>query len=83
MFAIDTQESIKIGVIKTYLPEKKYGFIKGDDGKDYFFHQNAFKDKKQIAMISEEAYVSFDQKATPKGYRAVDITLKNASDKIT
>ena len=27
------------GTITTYLPEKLYGFIKGDDGKDYFFHE--------------------------------------------
>lgn len=71
------------GVIKTFLPEKKYGFIKGDDGKDYFFHQDAFRDKSQIEKICEEAFVEFEQKATPKGYKAEKCSLINPSDVLT
>ena len=58
------------GTIKTYLPEKRYGFIKGDDGKDYFFHANAFLDQRHVEKLSEEMRVLFDQEATPKGYKA-------------
>lgn len=29
-----------IGQVKTYDARKKYGFISGDDGKDYFFHES-------------------------------------------
>ncbi|MGB3751303.1 MAG: cold shock domain-containing protein [Arcobacteraceae bacterium] len=63
------------GIIKTYLPEKQYGFIKGDDKRDYFFHNSSFKNKKQISKICENLYIEFEQKATSKGYAAVQIEL--------
>jgi cold shock CspA family protein len=68
------------GTIKTYLPEKKYGFIKGDDGKDYFFHESEFRDKSHIANLCEEALVSFEQRATAKGYKAKNCALIDSSD---
>ncbi len=71
------------GIIKTYLSEKKYGFIKGDDGKDYFFHVNEFRDKQHISNICEEAFVTFDQQATPKGYKAKNCSLINTADVAT
>jgi cold shock CspA family protein len=52
-----------------YLPEKKYGFLKGDDGKGYFFHANEFV-KAHINNIFEDSFVEFEQFATPKGYNA-------------
>jgi len=63
------------GTIKTYLPEKQYGFIKGDDKKDYFFHHSSLANKKQINKLCEGLYLEFKQKATPKGYSAVEIEL--------
>lgn len=71
------------GTVKTFLPEKKYGFIKGDDGKDYFFHTNEFRDKGHIPNICEEAYVGFEQKATPKGYKAKSCYLIDPSEVTT
>jgi len=71
------------GIVKTYLPEKKYGFIKGDDGKDYFFHERCFKDKRDIGKICEESFVGFDQQATPKGYRAISCYLISSEDVLT
>lgn len=64
-----------IGLIKTYLPSKKYGFIKGKDGKDYFFHEDDFENKKDIPEISENSTIEFEEKATPKGYRAIKCSL--------
>jgi cold shock CspA family protein len=66
------------GTIKTYLPEKQYGFIKGDDGKDYFFHKSEFRDKSNIENLCEEALVSFEQQATAKGYKAKNCALINS-----
>lgn len=71
-----------LGSVSTYLPEKGYGFIKGDDGKDYFFHNRAFIDKRQISFIAEEARVTFDQEATPRGYRAAKCRLLSESEDI-
>ncbi len=63
------------GTIKSYLPEKKYGFITGDDKKDYFFHSSSLKDSNDMDNLCSGLYLSFDQKATPKGYTAIDITI--------
>lgn len=71
------------GIIKTYLPSKKYGFIRGDDGRDYYFHVNEFTDKSQVNKICEEAIVAFDERATPKGYKALKCSLLNPSDILT
>ena len=61
------------GIVKTYLSEKQYGFIKGDDGKDYFFHHSSLKNKNDIVKLCEGLFLHFEQKATPKGYSAIQI----------
>ena len=68
------------GRVKTYLPNKCYGFIKGDDGKDYFFHVDQFINSNDIKAICEEAYVDFDQEASPKGYKATKCKLINQKE---
>jgi cold shock CspA family protein len=68
------------GTIKTYLPEKKYGFILGDDGKNYFFHASEFYSAALEKNISENAFVEFEQHATPKGYSAKKCSLINQDE---
>lgn len=63
------------GIVKTFLPEKQYGFIKGDDGKDYFFHESNLLRKDLKHKICEGLFVHFEQKATPKGYSALDVVV--------
>ncbi|WP_172633758.1 cold shock domain-containing protein [Cardiobacterium valvarum] len=58
------------GEIKTYLPEKHYGFIKGDDSKDYFFHEKDFIAGTNLSDLAEGLRIKFEQQATPRGYRA-------------
>jgi cold shock CspA family protein len=58
------------GLIKTFIPEKQYGFIQGDDGKSYFFHASAFGSAQHLNDICDGVIVSFEPQATPKGYRA-------------
>ena len=60
------------GIVKSFAEEKGYGFIKGDNKKDYFFHKSSV-DKKE--KICEGAVVDFEEKATPKGYSAVKIRI--------
>jgi len=62
------------GIIKTHLDQKQYGFIKGDDGKDYFFCYSSFDDTDK-SKICEKLLVDFDPKATPKGYVATKIQV--------
>lgn len=68
------------GIIKTFLPEKQYGFIKGDDGKDYFFHQSDLKDRSSINKVCDGLSVAFEQKATPKGYSAIEIKIEEIDE---
>ncbi|WP_425263363.1 cold-shock protein [Vibrio owensii] len=55
------------GTIKNYLHSKQYGFIKGEDGNDYFFHSSSFKNKQDIQA---GALVEFKEKLAPKGFKA-------------
>lgn len=71
------------GTITSYVPEKLYGFIRGVDDKDYFFHRNDFLEAKDHVLIADGAQVIFDQKATPKGYKAVKCALVNPSNTLT
>lgn len=68
------------GVIKTYLSEKQYGFIKGDNKKDYFFHISDIL-KAKVGNIVDGAFVEFEEKATPKGYSAIKIIVKQIENK--
>jgi len=70
------------GIIKSYLSDKGYGFIKGDDGKDYFFHGSSFN-KNDIAKIADEARLKFEAVATPKGYSAKKCILINPAETAT
>ena len=48
-----------IGTVTSYLSDKNYGFIKGEDGKDYFFHDSSLKDKKDINKLCEDLILEF------------------------
>lgn len=63
------------GVITTFLPEKGYGFIKGADGRDYYFRESAFGNVADRKLITEMAGVEFEQVASPKGYKAKNCIL--------
>jgi cold shock CspA family protein len=71
------------GLIKTFVPDKRYGFIRGDDGKDYYFHADSFRDSGQKTGICDDAFVEFEPTATPKGYRAQKCLLLNPADVAT
>jgi hypothetical protein len=63
------------GMISTYLADKGYGFIKGDDRKVYFFRKESFIDALEVGRIADEALVTFEECVTPKGYRADRLSL--------
>lgn len=63
------------GRIRSYLPDQGYGFIHGDDGRDYFFRREAFLVPPPQASVGEDALVAFAPRATPRGYRADRLAL--------
>jgi CspA family cold shock protein len=61
-----------IGNIRTLRVDKGFGFIKGEEGKDYFFHQSAIYGE-GLADLREGDSVEFDVGEGPKGPRAENV----------
>ena len=55
------------GTVKSYLPSKRYGFVRGDDGNDYYLHE---QDLVREGPLHQGLRVEFEKTTTPKGYRA-------------
>jgi cold shock protein len=60
------------GTIKKLVAERGFGFIAGDDGKEYFFHRSGVQDFDSL-MGGEK--VSFEIEPSPKGPRANRVQL--------
>ena len=58
------------GVVKFYNVNKSFGFITGDDGKDYFVHSTGLKEG---VIINEGDKVSFDIVEGDKGQKAENV----------
>ena len=64
------------GKIKWYRKEKGFGFITGEDGKDYFFHHSAFSEQIGDKREEDNIAVSFEPQDTEKGLQAINIVIK-------
>jgi cold shock CspA family protein len=60
------------GTIKSVNMDKGYGFIKGEDGKEYFFHRSALKNC-SLGDMEDGREVTFEEAESDKGLRAEDI----------
>ena len=66
---------IKSGTIKWYNDEKRYGFIRPDEGgKDIFVHRSGIKSKGPL-NLREGQKVTFEVVETPKGLKAINVKL--------
>lgn len=65
------------GVVKWYNVKKGYGFVKGEDGKDYFVHFSALKPG---AKLFENTKVDFEATDTEKGLQAKDVNSIGGAD---
>lgn len=63
------------GVITSFLQEKAYGFIRGDDDRDYFFHAQDLIDEQQQHGLRDGMKLAFDPLPTAKGYRAKSVRM--------
>ena len=61
-----------IGTIRTLRADKGFGFIKGETGQEYFFHQSAIYGE-SIADLREGDGVEFEVEESPKGPRAANV----------
>jgi CspA family cold shock protein len=60
------------GKIRTLRGDKGFGFIQGEGGQDYFFHQSAIYGE-TMAELREGDSVTFDVGEGPKGPRAENV----------
>lgn len=62
------------GTVKKFDKEKGYGFITGEDGKDYFFHYSQLvMEGFKTAEVGQK--VEYEEASTDKGLRANNIHL--------
>ena len=60
------------GKIRTLRVDKGFGFIKGETGHEYFFHESAIYGE-GIADLREGDGVEFEAADSPKGPRAANV----------
>lgn len=60
------------GIVKWFNSRKGYGFIKGDDGEDYFVHYTALE---KGTFLRENDKVEFTAAQTDKGKQAQNVVL--------
>lgn len=63
------------GTFKWYNREKGYGFIVGEDSKDYFVHYTALPQDQQDIKTEDNVKVTFEIKETDKGTQAQEIVF--------
>ena len=66
------------GTIKKVVSERGFGFITGEDGKDYFFHREGLAESVDFDRISGGEQVEFDVQASNRGPRAVNVRMPGA-----
>ena len=63
------------GTISRVLSDKGFGFIKGDDGQEYFMHRSAGRDGSVFEQLRDGQPVIFDASRGDKGLRAENVRL--------
>lgn len=63
------------GNVKFFNQTRGFGFIAGEDGKEYFVHQTGLKEG---VTISENDSVIFDIEKGDKGPKAVNVTKEGS-----
>lgn len=61
------------GTIKKIVSERGFGFIAGEDGKEYFFHRDGMSANLNFDRLLGGEPVEFRVEQSPKGSRASDV----------
>lgn len=67
------------GTIVVFFHEKGYGFVTGEDGKDYFIHLREFAVGSELYKIAKGGEVSFEPIKSYKGCHGKNIVLLNTA----
>lgn len=63
------------GTVKEYNITKGYGFIIGEDDRDYFVHASGLRPQLQICGLREGQQVLFDTEFGIRGDKAINVRL--------
>lgn len=63
-----------IGTVIRLFPDKGFGFVKDDEGVEYFFHRSAVEQPLTFDEIQPQDRVQFEGFEGPKGFRAEQVT---------
>ncbi len=58
------------GTIKKVISDRGFGFIRGEDSKDYFFHRGGLDASLDFDRLTGGEKVEFEIESSPKGPRA-------------
>jgi CspA family cold shock protein len=62
------------GTVKKVVSDRGFGFITGEDGKDYFFHRDAMDATIDFDQLRGGEKVEFEIESSPRGPRAGKVT---------
>jgi CspA family cold shock protein len=65
--------NVTTGTIKKVVADRGFGFITGEDGKDYFFHRDSLQSPLSFDRLNGGVTVAFDVQSGPKGPRAANV----------
>jgi CspA family cold shock protein len=65
--------TVATGTVKKVIADRGFGFITGEDGKDYFFHRDGLAESVDFDRLVGGEKVSFNVESNPRGPRAVDV----------
>ena len=77
--------NVQQGQIYAYKTDRIFGFIRGVDGKTYFFHRSAVSDEElqeQLRDFRGPIQVVFETTEGPKGHIAIDISLPRDTEEV-
>jgi len=61
------------GTVKKVVPDRGFGFITAENGKEYFFHRNELVPPLDFDDLQGGERVVFEIRASPKGPRAAQV----------
>ncbi len=65
-------DSMANGTIKRLVRDRGFGFIRDDNGQEWFFHRSAVRDG-SFDQLNEGQRVSFEEEPSAKGPRAGNV----------
>ena len=66
------------GTVKWFNTTKRFGFIKGDDGEEYFVHNSQLPDGVKELKDNEEVF--FDTDKTERGLQAKNVRFEDGGE---